>query len=736
MGALSARIRLALLADVCVLFGVVGAGLALWALSGGHVAASGTPAELALAIGLLGAAVLWHRPRHRIGALLAVTGGLFALGVLAGGALSYAAAHRTLPTSVQQVALAYLWLTASLSLPWMLFVLWYPDGRFTSRRWKRVFAAAAALSLAASVAGYLFAPAGTLAGPVAGGALPTGLAGPFAGHGGSLAGIAKSLDALQVLPLVALLSLAGRFRRSNSLVRQQIRWLLAATAITVAAVPGAVALGHGGGSLHTAGFALTLATQPLPALAATAAILRYRLWEIELVVSRALVYALLWAALSLVLLTPALAAGVFVGGPGAATAVALALVVALLLQPLRIRLERVAERIVFRHRPRGHRLLRRLAEELRSGEPRLGERLAEAVRMGVGVRWATLHQLGADGHSLRPFGAGGVEAGPALVLGPELRETLQRGPDPLAGDALPELASLWPLAPAVIVPLIAEDKLVGLLAGGSRPGDPLRQADFELLAAAARQLALALRNRDLAGELRERLEQIEAQAAELRRSRQRLVAAQDQERRRIERDLHDGVQQQLVALAVRLRRAGDGPEPAPELLRELAAEAEEAVFALQDLARGIFPSVLADQGLTAALRTQAGRLPLNVRVEVEPQLAGRRFEPETEAALYFVALEAMTNAQKHAPVARVTLTIRSDRERRMLVLETHDDGPGFDPAAVGAGRGLQNMHDRIAAVGGTLRLDSRRGAGTWIAAEVPLAAETIPLQPAGADSRR
>jgi signal transduction histidine kinase len=710
-------------------------GLALWAVSGRHVTVAAMPAELALAIGLVGTVILWHRPRHRIGVLLAVTGGLFALGVLAGGVISYAATHPGVPFGLEQVGLAYVWLTASLSLAWMLFILWFPDGRFTSGRWRGVFAAAVVVTVGASVAGWLFEPAGTLAGPIAGVAVPAGLAGPFAGQGGSAAGAAKALDALQALPLVALLSLFGRFRRSDSLVRQQIRWLLAAAAVTVAAAPVAVALEHGGGSLQTTGLALTLATQPLPALAASAAILRYRLWEIELVVSRALVYVILWALLSLVLVVPALAAGVLVGGSGAAVAVALALAVTLLFQPLRTRLERLAEQLAYRHRPRGHRLLRVLAEELQSEAPHLGDRLAETLRAGVGVRWAALAQLDADGRSVRPGGAAGIDLPPATLLGPEL------GPlpaEPVAGEEVTErLSALWPARPAAVVPLIAERELVGLLACGPRPGDPLRHDDVELLAAAGRQLALALRNRDLTTELRARLAQIEAQAADLRRSRQRLVAAQDVERRRIERNLHDGVQQQLVALAVRLRRAHEAPEASPELLRELATEAEETIFALQDLARGIFPSVLADQGLAAALRTQAGRMPLNVRVEVEPQLAGRRFNAEVETALYFVALEALTNAQKHAPAARVTLGIRTGAAHvRSLVLDVHDDGPGFDLAAVRDGSGLENMHDRIAAVGGTLRIDTRPGVGTWLAAEVPLEAETIALQPGGADSRR
>ena len=289
---------------------------------------------------------------------------------------------------------------------------------------------------------------------------------------------------------------------------------------------------------------------------------------------------------------------------------------------------------------------------------------------------------------------------------------------------------------AVAVPLVAGAELVGVLACGQRPGDPLGERDHELLAQLARESALALRNFRLEAQLRERLTQIEKQAEELRGSRQRLVGVQDEERRRIERDLHDGVQQQLVALAARLRRASIAtPADARRLLQQLAPEAEEAVFALQDLARGIFPSVLADQGLAAALRTQAARMPMAIRVDAEPSLAGQRFDRELEAAMYFVALEAMANAHKHAPGATVTIWLRSAGNGGRVVLEVHDDGPGFKQRLASQGTGLQNMKDRMAAVGGELAIDSRPGAGTWIRAETPGTAPLVAFQP-DADSRR
>jgi signal transduction histidine kinase len=309
--------------------------------------------------------------------------------------------------------------------------------------------------------------------------------------------------------------------------------------------------------------------------------------------------------------------------------------------------------------------------------------------------------------------------GRSLLLTEETVSRLRRG------AATPELEEALG-TPATVVPLDAGGELVGILACGRALDEPER----ELLDVLAREGALALRNDRLEAELRRQVE-------ELRRSRRRLVDAQDAERRRIERDLHDGVQQQLVALAARLKRASlAAPTGVQDELREAAAHAEESVFALQELARGIYPSLLADQGLVAALRTHAGRLPAAVHVEVEPTLAGRRFGRELEAALYFVALEALANAQKHAPGAALTVLLRSTEDGTRLVLEVHDDGPGFDASKAQGGTGLQNMEDRIGAAGGTLTVDSRPGAGTWVRAELPLEAAVIRLQRSGDDSRR
>jgi signal transduction histidine kinase len=717
----------------------VGGGLTLTALSQRIDDAAVAPAELGAALACVGAFILWHRPANRIGALLAITGMLFSLGVLAAGVLDRAASAGPAWHPVAEAGLAYLWLTAGLAAPWTLFVLWFPTGDMRSRAWRRFFLVAAVACVVLPLGGYLVAPAGTVPGIFSTAPLPAGIAGPFAGRGGSPLGAVD--NALLLLPLVAVVRLVQRYRAAGVVVRQQIKWLAAAALATILGGILASLLHAAGGAGRALAIAVTLATQPLPALATVVAIFRYRLWEIDVVVSRAIVHALLWGLLSVLLLVPALATGLIVGGPSTLAAVGLALLVTLAFEPLRTRLERVIDRLVFRGRPRGYTLLMKLSETLRAAVELsdLGAEVAETVRSGLGVTWAGVWVRVESGETsaLRPVGTVGMEDPVSMILSEADARRLAASEDGLGGDAVQGLADLWSEPPAVAIPLVAGDEVVGLLACGQRPGDPLGDTDREVLGVLARECALALRARRLEAQLRERLQQIEQQADALLHSRQRLVSAQDEQRRHIERDLHDGVQQQLVALAVQLRRMGGADAPAGgDALQHVAAEAEEAVFALQELARGIFPSVLADQGLVAALRTQAARLPLDVRVEVEPGLSGRRFEREAEAALYFVALEAMANAQKHAPSAPVTVSVRMESQGRAIVLEVHDSGPGFDPAAPRAGTGLQNMTDRIAAAGGALRVESRRDAGTWIRAQIPVVAAPVVLHMPEADSRR
>ena len=211
------------------------------------------------------------------------------------------------------------------------------------------------------------------------------------------------------------------------------------------------------------------------------------------------------------------------------------------------------------------------------------------------------------------------------------------------------------------------------------------------------------------------------QTFELRASRQRIVATQDAERRRIERDIHDGAQQNLVALTVKLRLATTlakrDPERARVSVRALQDESDQALETLRTLARGIYPPLLREQGLAAALRAEAGKMPLLATVGADDV---HRYPPEVEAAVYFVCLEALQNVTKHARASRVEINLRSLPHE--LSFEVTDDGAGFDIASDARGSGLRNMIDRIEGIGGRLVVRSKGSPGTTVSGTVPIGA--------------
>ena len=241
--------------------------------------------------------------------------------------------------------------------------------------------------------------------------------------------------------------------------------------------------------------------------------------------------------------------------------------------------------------------------------------------------------------------------------------------------------------------------------------DAALDAEPGLVGAAGGAALMMLENARLEADLR-------ASVADLRASRARLASAADAGRREIERNLHDGAQQRLVALRMRLADAEAQAVSDDELRRslgELGADAEETIDELRSLAHGVYPAVLVDHGLASALTSVAGRSPLPVHVE--SALAGR-FAPEIEAAVYFCCLEAIQNAAKHAGAgATVTVSVRAHAGR--VAFEIRDDGVGFDVDDVARGDGLTNLHDRIAAVGGEVHIVSAPGAGTTVAGDVP-----------------
>jgi signal transduction histidine kinase len=231
----------------------------------------------------------------------------------------------------------------------------------------------------------------------------------------------------------------------------------------------------------------------------------------------------------------------------------------------------------------------------------------------------------------------------------------------------------------------------------------------KLLRASAAAARLALENARLQAEMR-------AQLAEVQQSRVRIVAAADEERRRIERDLHDGAQQRLVALALELRgaqrRLGDRADPELDLvLAEAVDELKVAVDELRELARGVHPAILTEDGLAAALESLVSRTPFPVSLEVSQG----RFPAQVEATAYFVACGALANILKHAQASRALVTAVT--RNGLLVVRVEDDGVGG--AHADGGTGLRGLADRVEALGGRLAVVSPVGGGTQVIGEIP-----------------
>jgi signal transduction histidine kinase len=249
---------------------------------------------------------------------------------------------------------------------------------------------------------------------------------------------------------------------------------------------------------------------------------------------------------------------------------------------------------------------------------------------------------------------------------------------------------------------------------------PFAPDEERTLTEIARQLGVTLHNAKLDSALQASLDEVRRQADELQASRGRIVAASDAARRQIERNLHDGAQQHIVALAVKLRLArqlmGRDAERATTILEELAGDIDAALQELRDLAHGIYPPLLADKGLVVALESVVRKAPVPTKIDAHDI---GRFSPEAEATAYFCCLEALQNVGKYGgESASATVDLRL--EERALVFSVTDDGVGFDVGRAGMGAGFTNMNDRLGALGGTLRVESALGKGTRVTGVIPV----------------
>jgi len=588
-----------------------------------------------------------------------------------------------------------------LALTTLLLV--FPDGRLLSRRW-RVFLGLNALVAILAMVAPIFDP--TILGDGHRELInPIGVAGahPFLNQ------IDNGLTPLATFVLIGigLISLIVRYRRADADVRQQVKWFGFGMLTLVAAV--AVGLLTSPTSTWTTPIpvaAETIGYTVLPACIGVA-VLRYRLYDIDVVINRALVYGALAAMITAVYIGIAVGLGALIGGggkPNLGLSILATAIVAVGFQPIRERLEKVANRVVYGKRATPYEVLarfsERVAESYASDEvlPRMARVLADGTNATRAEVWLRTG-IGETLHRAAAFPLEPSRSGESPVNG---------------GSAEPSRA-----AAGRTVEVRHQAELLGALTVMKRRGEELTPIETKLMDDLAHQAGLVLKNVGLAADLQMRLE-------DLRASRQRLVAAQDDERRRIERNLHDGAQQYLVAIKVKLgivdMLVRSDSDKARIAVVDLKRDADEALEALRDLARGIYPPLLADKGLAPALQSQAGKATLPVRVDAD---GVGRYSQETEATLYFCTLEALQNVQKYAAASGVDVSLRQHLDQ--VVVEVVDDGCGFNVATVARGAGLTNMEDRLDALGGTLQIQSILGVGTTLRAAVPVSDHGAPL---------
>jgi two-component system, NarL family, sensor kinase len=572
-----------------------------------------------------------------------------------------------------------IWLIAS-GLGMTLGLLHFPDGRLPSPRWRPV-ARLAGGGVALATAAYAW-----------------GLR-PWSPHRMDLNFlpmediVARTLffvgmPALALSGLLTIASLVVRVRTADAGERRRVRPVVVTGTLFVAAM----VLLYPWQSVWAV---VTVPVIVLFLLTVAATVARYRLFDIEVVVSRAVTAAVLGAAVTLAYLGIVVGLGGLLGARANLwLSVAATAVIAVGFEPLRRRVLTTVTHLVLGARAAPYEVLAELSDRLPLADS-VGDVLDRVVQLLI------------DG-----TGAARAEVRARLDDGVQLSAA--------AGEAPPE--------PAVrSAPVTNAGELLGELRLLAEREDRFLASDERLLQQVAATLGPVLRNARLTRELHEHIAELEA-------SRQRLVTAHDEARRALERDIHDGAQQQLLTLRLRLGLAAtlaeqDGAERAVDAIDAVAADADAAIRALRDLARGLYPPVLAEQGLEAALRARARDVALPVTVRASGL---GRYDRGVEATAYFCCLEAIHNACKHADAS--TLDVELAHAGGTLAFTVTDDGIGFDPDTVLVGTGLANLRDRVAGAGGELEIASTPRGGTAIRGRIPTgSAEASARQPAVSD---
>ena len=399
-------------------------------------------------------------------------------------------------------------------------------------------------------------------------------------------------------------------------------------------------------------------------------------------------------------------------------------VAALLYAPVRDRLTTMANEVIYGEHVAPDEALRTWGSRLSRAIPldELLLQLTESLRSSMSLASAEIF-TGIDGRFELVAGVP-HRAAPAVIVGQKERAVVARAGvsgGTWLGVWLPALAETDGRAVRV-APIAHGGELLGLIVVARPPAaDHFCEDDDAILTELARQVSLALHNVQLDSALQASLLELQQANTNLQESRRRIVTAGDAERRKLERNLHDGAQQHLVAMAVKLRLAeeliDDDRDGAVSVIAELRQNLKDAIAELRSLAHGIFPPLLMSGGLREALPAAAGRSALPTTVET---VGVERYGPDIESTVYFCCLEAMQNAGKHAgPEAEIAIRVEG-REGR-LTFEVVDDGIGFalDGAAT-SGHGFVNMSDRLGTVGGQLTVTSTPEHGTCIRGEIPL----------------
>lgn len=640
----------------------------------------------ALAFAAVGGLIAARHPRNAVGWLfcgIALSGAAFSF-TNEYGVRAYVTSPGSLP-----LRLIAAWLNGWVLLPVIVLAtfvfLLFPSGRLLSRRWRPV-------AWALVTAGSVLVPFMILKARFIGGRIgdlgvrlenPTGIVDWFFP-------VPILSVSLLLSGFAAVVSLILRYRRAVGEERQQLRWF-AYMAILLAVDMPLTFLGPG---WYVLPFLMPILAFGFP-IASGVAILKYRLYDLDIVIKKTVVIGVLVAFITLVYAAVVIAIPTLVLGAGSGTSIGVsalyfggAVFVALAFLPVRNAARRLADRLVYGSRATPYEVLSDFSERLADAYstedvlPRMVQILAAGTGATDAQVWLKV------GQEFRPAASWPEKGGPAPTS--VWVEDAELPPFPGRPEA-------WPVR--------HQGELLGAITLVKPASDPLTPSQAKLLNDLAAQTGLVLRNVRL--------------IEDLRASRRRIVTAQDERAKTLERNIHDGAQQQLVALSVKLRLLDAlverEPAKARALVSELQADSADSLENLRDLARGIYPPLLADKGLPAALQAQARKSP--VPVEIESDGVGR-YPQEVEAAVYFCCLEALQNVAKYADASRALVRLTSQDEQ--LAFSVEDDGAGFDPGSTAPrGSGFQNMIDRLEALGGALDVVSAPGAGTTVVGRVP-----------------